>query len=537
MVELSKLYEDLEMGYYVVPEIQRPFVWRNQQVVALANSIFNKLPIGAIFICEIPNDLLENYENLFKPLTDDLKLANGRYMVIDGRQRLTSLLLLKYGRIQIGGKQRHVQIYFNPLENDFILARGKRKPGEYYFPVPDILTKDTVWELLESVEAEVSTKNTLQKRLERLRQIFNTYQMPIVSVEMDWKNSDLLQAFDRVSHMFVNLNDRGTKVKLPDLVLALLTGKTVKESGGVFRQRFQKFLDELAKNDYDVNSPPLIRTYMAISTGETRFREAKEKLERFAASQLMKYLDDTKTAVMATVKMLREYGVRHKYLKSSYSLVIPSFFIHRHMQSKTYASEEFKKALVRWIILASFNWRYTGRLEGDLKEDIEMAKKTLNPAELITNLRIKDLSEDELSGEYDENHINLLSVIYAVNGARDWDIQRTQGDMLKDLNDEEISIHHIFPVEHLEQKGVKEEVLKNDVANITIISKKANQAIGDKTPESYLSELRKKDPTLLERHLIPSAEKLLKAEHYEDFLKERRRLIINEFHKHFKSQA
>ncbi|MEM4306633.1 MAG: DUF1524 domain-containing protein [Candidatus Caldarchaeum sp.] len=166
-----------------------------------------------------------------------------------------------------------------------------------------------------------------------------------------------------------------------------------------------------------------------------------------------------------------------------------------------------------------------------------MAKKTLNPAELITNLRIKDLSEDELSGEYDENHINLLSVIYAVNGARDWDIQRTQGDMLKDLNDEEISIHHIFPVEHLEQKGVKEEVLKNDVANITIISKKANQAIGDKTPESYLSELRKKDPTLLERHLIPSAEKLLKAEHYEDFLKERRRLIINEFHKHFKSQA
>jgi uncharacterized protein with ParB-like and HNH nuclease domain len=43
MIPLSKLYEDLELGYFVVPDIQRDFIWRNPQILELAVSIYKSL--------------------------------------------------------------------------------------------------------------------------------------------------------------------------------------------------------------------------------------------------------------------------------------------------------------------------------------------------------------------------------------------------------------------------------------------------------------------------------------------------------------
>ncbi len=83
MQVLSKLYEDLELGFFVVPEIQRGFVWRNSQVLELAASIYKKLPIGAIFVCDMPHELVKEYHYLFRPLTDDYSIENGKYIVID----------------------------------------------------------------------------------------------------------------------------------------------------------------------------------------------------------------------------------------------------------------------------------------------------------------------------------------------------------------------------------------------------------------------------------------------------------------------
>ena len=38
-------------------------------------------------------------------------------------------------------------------------------------------------------------------------------------------------------------------------------------------------MDHLSQKGYDVDSPPLIRAYLAISTGSVKFREAGVKLD------------------------------------------------------------------------------------------------------------------------------------------------------------------------------------------------------------------------------------------------------------------
>jgi hypothetical protein len=40
---------------------------------------------------------------------------------------------------------------------------------------------------------------------------------------------------------------------------------------------------------------------------------------------------------------------------------------------------------------------------------------------LLKNLRTKSISEEDLSGEYDDRHLTPLSILYAFNRAKDWD--------------------------------------------------------------------------------------------------------------------
>ncbi len=43
---LSKLVDDIEMGSIGLPDIQRPFVWKNAKVRDLFDSIYRGYPVG-----------------------------------------------------------------------------------------------------------------------------------------------------------------------------------------------------------------------------------------------------------------------------------------------------------------------------------------------------------------------------------------------------------------------------------------------------------------------------------------------------------
>lgn len=59
-------------------------------------------------------------------------------------------------------------------------------------------------------------------------------------------------------------------------------------------------------------------------------------------------------------------------------------------------SENVRKGLIRWLILASVNKRYTGRLETDLFEDISRIVKGEGVSGLLDNLRLKSIPPEIL---------------------------------------------------------------------------------------------------------------------------------------------
>ena len=99
----------IEAGQFVIPEIQRPFVWKRAQVRDLIDSLYNGYPTGYIITWKNPD-----------VKTKDGTVANGKHVLIDGQQRITALMASIAGLevLDEDFNRDRVKIAFNPLATD-----------------------------------------------------------------------------------------------------------------------------------------------------------------------------------------------------------------------------------------------------------------------------------------------------------------------------------------------------------------------------------------------------------------------------------
>ena len=116
--KVADLLSDVKNGRIGLPDLQRPFVWQDNKVRELLDSMMKGYPIGYIMLWASPID----YENTRHIGEHDNKMYKSPDdLVIDGQQRLTALLAAMYG-IAIKDKnynERNIRISFNPLTRDF----------------------------------------------------------------------------------------------------------------------------------------------------------------------------------------------------------------------------------------------------------------------------------------------------------------------------------------------------------------------------------------------------------------------------------
>jgi len=533
---IKEVLREIENGFYVIPEIQRKYIWKNTQIRDLIDSIYRGYPIGGIVYWEIPNNIIkdENFRSIFTPLADGIPTENGRYMIIDGQQRLTSLLLVKRGEIIIKRgeyeKRRKIHLYFNPIEERFELGNKEIKNNPEWFDVSEIIRSENTFEIInrqaEKFKDENIRKNpVILKKIQTFLERFRTYQLPLIQVKIE--KDDFLEIFEEISNIFINLNSKGTRIKFSDLSLALLTAKTRKEIGTSFRKKFEDILRELEEKDFGIiDETVLIRTYSVIATETVRFNEVRKILENKNGKEIEDLLERSKEAVFHTITLLKDIGITTgRFLQSKYLIVPIAYYIYKDILKKGNIIKEGDKLKVaKWLILSSMEKRYTGKLETELREDIKSIKEK-GIEGLFSNLSLKEIPLSYFDGEFENRHLTLLLILFKMNKTRDWNLKSKPNiKEITELDTKDLSIHHIFPKEYLERRN--DEMSYNKFANITIISEKANKSIGFRDPRKYLKELKEVDENLLREHFVPTDESLWELDNFEEFLKKRIELLI-----------
>ncbi len=94
---------------FVIPEIQRPFVWRRSQVRDLIDSLYNGYPTGYIITWKNPD-----------VKTKDGTVASGKHVLIVGQQRITALMAAVAGLEVLDDdfNKDRIRIAFNPIATD-----------------------------------------------------------------------------------------------------------------------------------------------------------------------------------------------------------------------------------------------------------------------------------------------------------------------------------------------------------------------------------------------------------------------------------
>lgn len=579
-ISLNTLITRMKEGRFVIPDFQREFEWRPWDIRELMRSIFLDYYIGSLLLWKGKR---ENFAALScEPVYGFKGSGSPEYIVLDGQQRVTAMLYAflapdlplpnRTGRAYyfINVERFMAEAYDEAFDYEWhtkhwaeILGKRELQFGAHIFPLSVLGAGG--WELANWVQgyeehwktqaaaaaagppdamAEASA-HAANARLfgEHLKGITEQYQVSYIELDKDL-------AVDKVCDIFTQINSKGIRLDVFDLVNALLKPKGL-QLKHLWRTASSRLSDvETEKmNVYILQVMSILRQaycspkylYFLLPGQEKSVRDAdgtrrKEVLITDAADFEAKWsvavdaLDDA-------IKVLRhpqEYGaISSSFLP--YVSILPVFAALRaHSKSLPPPRRlDARRKLSHWYWASVFLNRYSGSVESTSARDFLDVKAWFEDdsaapalvAEFAQRFRSLELRKETKRGTSVYNGIFNLLVL---QGARDW----TTGDVPQhhDLDD-----HHIVPASW-GKKNLQTGAI-NSILNRTPLTADTNRhVINDRPPNEYLAEMiaqngRPATQAILESHFISATalDILLRdpfgPDDYEAFISERQRTL------------
>jgi len=344
VVFLGSLMEQVMAGKIRLPEFQRPFVWKQQDVHNLLDSVFRGYPIGSILVWETNADM--NSASQFGPIKipqspSDLPRVD---YVLDGQQRLSTLFGTLYLKDPSSDLNNQIDwnIYFDLDKREFI-----RKPRSgataQHFPVNCLLNTEEFFKAARSIEKidDGLLRRQRFNEVEELAKAFRDYKLPLIRT--------LVPSIVGAVEIFARLNRRGRKISQDQMVSAL----TYRESEFNLASKLDDCQDELARKGFgDLNRVFLLRSVLA-SLGQDIYAKdwASLVIRQDIQSSLPECFESAKEGINLALNFLENLGViSDQLLPYGLQLVLIGEFFRKCSNP----SPETKALLERWFWVTSF---------------------------------------------------------------------------------------------------------------------------------------------------------------------------------------
>jgi hypothetical protein len=531
---VSTLITEINSGKYFLPSFQRRYEWDEDDIKDLIDSIINHYPIGTIILWKPSNASLNEVDPFSRPLVDlPNKKPSEIFYVIDGQQRLTSLLLLfNDWKITRNGEpiKIDVPISYNPSNKKFYKSESRGINLSKLIKAFCLDDIETLTDLAKKIDKE--SLNEMKEKIKRLLD----YPLPICIMETFDENED---TFKSMAEAFIRVNKFGVRIGNLELMLSFLAGAI----SGELKKRIRDIHESLYAS-FEIDLQPIIRfVFSNFGLKQTQISKVEQfksnitKISGYPQNDVDTIFNKCHNALKLVLNLLQqELGITNSQLLPSQTPLIPlaAYFYARNINTLGELDNQDIQNMVNWFVLASFTGYYSSQTDTKLDRDLEIIKNSrIFPyQQLLENMRhtkskIKITFDDVKRGLYfnvlrlqGRSYLLLLYILLVKKGADDW-----AGVLLHRKNIKELAKHHIFPQEFLNKNlnpddPDAKEILINNLANITFINKNINSEIED-SPEEYLPNYI----NCLSKHFIPSDKNLWKLEQYSTFLEYRIRQI------------
>ncbi len=514
-ISISEAITSIEKREYLLPSIQRKFVWNSSQICVLFDSVMQGYPINSFMMWEISKpkikedykfyEFLREYCQRFKE--DNLHIeTHGSFhdfkAVIDGQQRLTSLYIglcgtYAYKQPRVWWPSAYDEEYLPPrklyldlcqplnAEDDdsrmkynfhFLTKeqlddsqKSDSDGGHHWFCVGDIRNfaqYDSPTDVLrKAVIPELQSRELggiefPEETLSKLYEVIRTR-------ELIHYFNETSQDIDHVLDVFIRTNSGGTQLAFSDLLISI----AIAHWDGDFRKELDDFTKQIygsSEMGFYLERDWVLKTSLMLTDVDVSFKVknfTKEQVKRIQTEW-----SEIKECIKETLQLIRQrFGINPQSLISKNAVIPVCYYLYKQHQNEKplfrtindlTKNSENRDRIGRWFYMALLKGVFGGQADTMLRGMREILRENLNqplfPLEKIIE-RYKATNKDL---RFDEEYIDkLLSIQHGEGRCR----------ALLHLLFPEMNVTEVFHIDHLhpkshfyEEKLKKIERLAND---------------------------------------------------------------------------
>ncbi|HAP3446719.1 TPA: DUF262 domain-containing protein, partial [Enterococcus faecalis] len=455
------LIKKIDNNEYVLPALQREFVWKPEQIERLFDSIMKGYPIGSFLFWNVQNENINKYEfyNILKEYHQrdarhntkiNISHKDSVTAILDGQQRITSIYIALKGTYsyKIKGAWKNNdnaypsrQLYLNIVSPN--LDTNKDVQFDFRFLTneeAEDFTEDTLWypvsDILQFEVGEMFTviaryqelyrKNFPNESVEKTSYIMNSlgtlHQMMEKDILAYYEENS--QEIDKVLDIFIRMNSGGTTLTYSDLLLSLATAKWQNLNA---REEIYSLVDELNMigNGFNFNKDNILKAALVL-TDKKNIKFRASNFDKQTTNLIETNWEKTKKAISLAVNLLSNFGFNGDTLIAN-SVIIPVVYYlykidcpNNYLEADRYLNDRNK---IKYFVQISLLKRIFGGTPDsillkmrenmqDLSEGFPLSKllkvRDTNKSLILTDEDIDYLLDTKI-GKYS---FTLLSVIF-----------------------------------------------------------------------------------------------------------------------------
>ena len=458
---IKNLIQKIDNNEYVLPALQREFVWKPEQIERLFDSIMKGYPIGSFLFWNVQNENIKKYE--FYNILKEYHQRDARHNVkinISHKDNVTAIL---------DGQQRITSIYIALKGTYSYKIKGAWKNNDNAYPSrklylnivsPNLDTNRDVYfdfRFLTNEEAEDFTENTLwypisdisqfdvgemfsviAKYQERYRKSFpnesiekTSYIMNTLGTLHQTMEKDILayyeensQEIDKVLDIFIRMNSGGTTLTYSDLLLSLATAKWSNLNA---REEIYSLVDELnmVGDGFNLNKDNILKAALVL-TDKNNIKFRASNFDKHTTNLIEDNWDKTKKAISLSVNLLSSFGFNGDTLTAN-SVIIPIVYYlfnidlpNNYIEADRYLKDRNK---IKYFVQVSLLKRIFGGTPDSILLKMRENMQDLSEGFPLSNLlKVRDTNKSLIITESDIDYLldtkigkysfALLSVIF-----------------------------------------------------------------------------------------------------------------------------
>lgn len=490
---------------YLLPAIQRKFVWSSHQICVLFDSIMRGYPINTFMMWEIKDDGIKNDYKFYEFLKSYCQrfseenphvATNASYKdfraVIDGQQRLTSLYIGLCGTYAY--KKPRVwwpstrddkvlpprKLYLDlkaPLESEddeslmyynfrFLTDRqykdslAAETPAHHWLCMQEILryphheSSDDV--LLEVVMPELerrglSTNTFARKTLLKVYDVIRSQRI----IHYFNENS---QQIDHVLDVFIRTNSGGTKLDFSDLLMSI----AVAHWDGDFRKELDDLTQHIHQNTemgFYIERDWLLKTCLMLTEADVRFKVRNFKGEQVA--RIQQEWPEIKECITETFRLVRRFGITPQSLTSRNAVIPICYYLYKKCSSgeplfrkinNLAKCHEQRAVISQWFYMALLKGVFGGQADSILSSMRDVLVKHLTDDTFPLPAIIERYKATNKDLRFDEETLDkLLETQHGEGRCR----------ALLHLLFPEMNVSEVFHIDHLHPRAAFDKKLLN----------------------------------------------------------------------------